>query len=39
MSKVTVYNHLSSKEELFTAVIGQAQDEALGSTLRMRWLT
>ncbi|WP_117209830.1 TetR/AcrR family transcriptional regulator [Allorhizocola rhizosphaerae] len=33
VSKVTVYNHFRSKEDLFTAVIGQALDEALGSTL------
>lgn len=33
VSKVTVYNHFGSKEDLFTAVIGHALDEALGSTL------
>jgi TetR/AcrR family transcriptional regulator, mexJK operon transcriptional repressor len=33
VSKVTVYNHFGSKEALFTAVIGDALDDALGSTL------
>jgi TetR/AcrR family transcriptional repressor of mexJK operon len=33
VSKVTVYNHFGSKEALFTAVIGDALDEALDSTL------
>jgi TetR/AcrR family transcriptional regulator, mexJK operon transcriptional repressor len=28
VSKVTVYNHFSSKEELFTEVVGQAMDDA-----------
>lgn len=28
MSKVTVYNHFRSKEELFTEVVGQAMDDA-----------
>jgi AcrR family transcriptional regulator len=33
VSKMTVYNHFGSKEELFTAVIAQAQDEAIGSAM------
>ncbi|HET6211957.1 MAG TPA: TetR/AcrR family transcriptional regulator [Micromonosporaceae bacterium] len=33
VSKVTVYNHFGSKEALFTAVIGEALDQALGDTL------
>lgn len=33
VSKVTVYNHFGSKEALFTAVVGEALDEALDSTL------
>ena len=33
VSKVTVYNHFQNKEALFTAVIGEALDDALGNTL------
>ena len=32
VSKVTVYNHFRSKELLFTAVVGDALDVALGNT-------
>jgi TetR/AcrR family transcriptional regulator, mexJK operon transcriptional repressor len=32
VSKVTVYNHFGSKEALFTAVVGDALDKALGET-------
>ncbi|MFI2431520.1 TetR/AcrR family transcriptional regulator [Streptomyces sp. NPDC018693] len=32
VSKVTIYNHFGSKENLFTAVIGQTLDEALGAS-------
>jgi AcrR family transcriptional regulator len=30
VSKVTIYNHFGSKEQLFTEVIGEAFDQALG---------
>jgi TetR/AcrR family transcriptional repressor of mexJK operon len=33
VSKVTIYNHFGSKEALFTAVVGEALDAALSSTL------
>jgi TetR/AcrR family transcriptional regulator, mexJK operon transcriptional repressor len=33
VSKVTVYNHFGSKDALFTAVVGDALDDALDSTL------
>jgi AcrR family transcriptional regulator len=33
VSKMTVYNHFGSKEELFSAVVAQAQDEAIGSAM------
>jgi TetR/AcrR family transcriptional repressor of mexJK operon len=33
VSKMTVYNHFRSKDELFRAVIGEALDGALGATL------
>ncbi|MFD7263854.1 TetR/AcrR family transcriptional regulator [Streptomyces sp. NPDC059874] len=33
VSKVTVYNHFGSKEQLFLAVIGDALEEALGETV------
>jgi AcrR family transcriptional regulator len=33
VSKVTVYNHFGTKEGLFTAVVGDALDEALGATI------
>lgn len=33
VSKMTVYNHFRSKEELFSAVVAQAQDEAIGSAM------
>ncbi|MGN9844338.1 TetR/AcrR family transcriptional regulator [Nonomuraea sp. H19] len=36
VSKVTVYNHFSSKEELFTEVVGQAMDEAHASLADVR---
>ena len=32
---MTVYNHFHNKEELFTAVVGAALDEALGDALTM----
>jgi TetR/AcrR family transcriptional regulator, mexJK operon transcriptional repressor len=35
VSKVTIYNHFRDKETLFTAVIGQALDDALGAALGM----
>ncbi|GAA2796263.1 TetR/AcrR family transcriptional regulator [Crossiella cryophila] len=35
VSKVTVYNHFRTKEELFTAVVGAALDEALGEALTL----
>ncbi|WP_433337747.1 TetR/AcrR family transcriptional regulator [Spirillospora sp. CA-294931] len=36
VSKVTVYNHFGSKEELFTEVMGQAMDEAHASVAELR---
>lgn len=36
VSKVTVYNHFRSKEELFTEVVGQAMDEAHASLAEVR---
>ncbi|WP_067472315.1 TetR/AcrR family transcriptional regulator [Actinomadura hibisca] len=36
VSKVTVYNHFGSKEELFTEVIGQAMDEAHATLAEVR---
>jgi TetR/AcrR family transcriptional regulator, mexJK operon transcriptional repressor len=36
VSKVTVYNHFGSKEELFTEVVGQAMDEAHASLADVR---
>jgi TetR/AcrR family transcriptional repressor of mexJK operon len=33
VSKMTVYNHFGSKEELFSAVVADAQDEAIGSAM------
>ncbi|GIF69409.1 TetR family transcriptional regulator [Asanoa ishikariensis] len=33
VSKVTIYNHFGNKEALFIAVVGDALDEALDSTL------
>ncbi len=33
VSKVTVYNHFSSKEELFTEVVGDALEQALGGSM------
>lgn len=36
VSKVTVYNHFGSKEELFTEVVGQAMDEAHASLAEVR---
>ncbi|MEV4067626.1 TetR/AcrR family transcriptional regulator [Nonomuraea dietziae] len=36
VSKVTVYNHFRSKEELFTEVIGQAMDEAHATLAEVR---
>lgn len=33
VSKATVYNHFGSKEALFIAIVGDALDEALGTTL------
>ncbi|MFG3507044.1 TetR/AcrR family transcriptional regulator [Streptomyces sp. NPDC047821] len=35
VSKVTVYNHFSSKEELFTEVVSDALEQALGETMRL----
>jgi AcrR family transcriptional regulator len=35
VSKVTVYNHFDSKEDLFLEVIGDALEEALGASLRV----
>ncbi|WP_260867639.1 TetR/AcrR family transcriptional regulator [Streptomyces sp. SAJ15] len=34
VSKVTVYNHFSGKEELFIEVVGDALEEALGESMR-----
>ncbi|GAA2099893.1 TetR/AcrR family transcriptional regulator [Streptomyces albiaxialis] len=34
VSKVTVYNHFGSKEDLFVEVVGDALEEALGETAR-----
>jgi TetR/AcrR family transcriptional regulator, mexJK operon transcriptional repressor len=36
VSKVTIYNHFGSKQELFTAVIGQAMDEAHAALAEVR---
>ncbi|MCP2316176.1 transcriptional regulator, TetR family [Nocardia amikacinitolerans] len=36
VSKVTVYNHFPSKEELFTEVVGEAMDEARASLAEVR---
>ncbi|MFI6519129.1 TetR/AcrR family transcriptional regulator [Spirillospora sp. NPDC050679] len=36
VSKVTVYNHFGSKEELFTEVVGQAMDEAHATLAEVR---
>lgn len=36
VSKVTVYNHFASKQELFTEVVGQAMDEAHASMAEVR---
>ncbi|MGW1835865.1 TetR/AcrR family transcriptional regulator [Streptomyces sp. NPDC002067] len=34
VSKVTIYNHFGSKEDLFTEVVGDALDQALGDSDR-----
>ncbi|WP_067140902.1 TetR/AcrR family transcriptional regulator [Microtetraspora malaysiensis] len=34
VSKVTVYNHFAGKEELFTEVVNDALEQALGRTMR-----
>ncbi|NUR86107.1 MAG: TetR/AcrR family transcriptional regulator [Nonomuraea sp.] len=34
VSKVTVYNHFASKEELFSEVVSDALEQALGRTMR-----
>jgi AcrR family transcriptional regulator len=34
VSKVTVYNHFAGKEELFTEVVNDALEQALGQTMR-----
>ncbi|SPL90787.1 Transcriptional regulator, TetR family [[Actinomadura] parvosata subsp. kistnae] len=34
VSKVTVYNHFAGKEELFTEVVSDALEQALGQTMR-----
>jgi TetR/AcrR family transcriptional regulator, mexJK operon transcriptional repressor len=34
VSKVTLYNHFASKEELFTEVVSDALEHALGQTMR-----
>ncbi|WP_433419341.1 TetR/AcrR family transcriptional regulator [Microtetraspora malaysiensis] len=34
VSKVTVYNHFTGKEELFTEVVNDALEQALGRTMR-----
>ncbi|WP_157555262.1 TetR/AcrR family transcriptional regulator [Nocardia crassostreae] len=36
VSKVTVYNHFPSKEDLFTEVVGQAMDEARADLAEVR---
>ncbi|REE97411.1 TetR/AcrR family transcriptional regulator [Thermomonospora umbrina] len=36
VSKVTVYNHFSTKEDLFTEVVGQAMDEAHADMAEVR---
>ncbi|MFG3441291.1 TetR/AcrR family transcriptional regulator [Nonomuraea sp. NPDC047897] len=36
VSKMTVYNHFASKEDLFTEVIGQAMDEANATLAELR---
>jgi AcrR family transcriptional regulator len=35
VSKVTIYNHFGSKEQLFTEVIGEAFEQALGGTANL----
>lgn len=35
VSKVTIYNHFGSKEDLFTEVVGDALEQALGESARV----
>ncbi|MGC4945618.1 TetR/AcrR family transcriptional regulator [Streptomyces sp. DT224] len=35
VSKVTIYNHFGSKEDLFTEVVGDALEQALGDSARL----